>query len=63
MFFYLQNEYLAARDARREFVSGFSGSAGTVIITDHHACLWTDGRYFLQAASQLDENWTLMKEG
>lgn len=58
-----QNEYLAARDARREFVSGFSGSAGTVIITDHHACLWTDGRYFLQAASQLDENWTLMKEG
>ncbi|XKL59824.1 hypothetical protein PGB90_000840 [Kerria lacca] len=58
-----QNEYLNARDARREFITGFKGSAGTAIISEKHACLWTDGRYFLQAAKEIDENWTLMKEG
>jgi len=44
-------------------VTGFTGSAGTAVVTHQHACLWTDGRYFLQAAQQMDENWTLMKEG
>ena len=34
---------------RREFVSGFTGSAGTAVITRDKALLWTDGRYFLQA--------------
>ncbi|KAK7869696.1 hypothetical protein R5R35_011768 [Gryllus longicercus] len=58
-----QSEYLADCDRRREFVSGFSGSAGTAIITEHQACLWTDGRYFLQALKEMDHNWTLMKEG
>lgn len=58
-----QSEYIAPCDCRREFVSGFNGSAGTAVITEHEAALWTDGRYFLQADKQLDENWTLMKDG
>jgi len=54
---------LADCDQRRAFISGFTGSAGTAVVTETHACLWTDGRYFNQAGKQLDENWTLMKEG
>ena len=49
--------------SRRAFITGFNGSAGTAIITAKDACLWTDGRYFLQASTQMDDNWTLMKEG
>ena len=37
----------------RAFISGFTGSAGTVIVTKDKAGLWTDGRYFLQGAAQL----------
>ncbi|KAJ9577057.1 hypothetical protein L9F63_006337 [Diploptera punctata] len=58
-----QSEYLAASDRRRAFISGFTGSAGTAIVTETEACLWTDGRYFLQAKEEMDEKWTLMKEG
>ncbi|XP_067012527.2 xaa-Pro aminopeptidase ApepP isoform X2 [Anabrus simplex] len=58
-----QSEYVADCDNRRAFISGFTGSAGTAVITDKEACLWTDGRYFLQATKEMDENWTLMKEG
>ncbi|XP_014641201.1 PREDICTED: xaa-Pro aminopeptidase 1 isoform X1 [Ceratotherium simum simum] len=58
-----QSEYIAPCDCRRAFVSGFDGSAGTAIITEEHAAMWTDGRYFLQAAKQMDGNWTLMKMG
>ncbi|XP_064631174.1 xaa-Pro aminopeptidase 1-like isoform X2 [Lineus longissimus] len=58
-----QSEYIAPHDNRRSFISGFTGSAGTVIVTEDHAALWTDGRYFLQATEQMDENWTLMKDG
>ena len=36
---------------------------GTAIITDTKAALWTDGRYHLQASQQLDENWTVMRDG
>uniref|UniRef100_A0A8C9GD16 X-prolyl aminopeptidase 1 n=1 Tax=Pavo cristatus TaxID=9049 RepID=A0A8C9GD16_PAVCR len=36
---------------------------GTAIVTEQHAAVWTDGRYFLQAANQMDNNWTLMKMG
>lgn len=36
---------------------------GTAVITTEKAALWTDGRYFLQAEKQLDENWILMKDG
>ncbi|CAG2171919.1 unnamed protein product, partial [Oppiella nova] len=49
-------------DARRAFISGFDGSAGTALITQKEALLWTDGRYFLQAEKQLDHNWALMKD-
>ena len=55
------SEYLAPCDERRSFISGFNGSAGTAVITSKDALLWTDGRYFLQASSQMDDNWTLMK--
>ncbi|XP_067393153.1 xaa-Pro aminopeptidase 1 isoform X2 [Emydura macquarii macquarii] len=58
-----QSEYIAPCDCRRAFISGFDGSAGTAIITEQKAAVWTDGRYFLQAAQQMDSNWTLMRMG
>ena len=60
-----QSEYIAECDARRAFISGFTGSAGTAVITlQHGAHLWTDGRYFLQASQQLPSpEWTLKKDG
>ncbi|KAF5318517.1 hypothetical protein D9619_010897 [Psilocybe cf. subviscida] len=57
------SEYLAHCDERRAFISGFNGSAGCAVVTLDKAFLFTDGRYFLQAGKQLDENWTLMKQG
>lgn len=57
------SEYLADCDQFRAFITGFNGSEGTAIITQKDACMWTDGRYFLQASQQLDSNWTLMKDG
>lgn len=58
-----QSEYIAARHKRREYVSKFTGSTGTAVITQNEAMLWTDGRYFIQAEAELDHNWTLMKDG
>ncbi|KAL7732375.1 hypothetical protein ACLKA6_004354 [Drosophila palustris] len=58
-----QSEYQCAHDERRAFISGFTGSAGTAVITNDKALLWTDGRYYQQAEKELDENWTLMKDG
>lgn len=58
-----QSEYIAPCDCRRMYVSGFTGSAGTAVVTETKAALWTDGRYFLQAERQMDSNWTLMKMG
>lgn len=46
-----------------EFISGFSGSAGTAVITGEKAALATDGRYFNQASKQLDSNWHLLRQG
>ncbi|KAL2498439.1 aminopeptidase P1 [Abeliophyllum distichum] len=60
---YHQSEYVSARDKRREFVSGFTGSAGLALITANEALLWTDGRYFLQASQQLTDQWKLMRMG
>ncbi|KAJ1959075.1 hypothetical protein GGI12_004530 [Dipsacomyces acuminosporus] len=57
------SEYVAACDERRAFISGFDGSAGCAVITQDKAAMFTDGRYFLQASQQMDENWTLMKRG
>ncbi len=48
-----QSEYVADHWKSREWLSGFSGSAGTLIVTQSHAGLWTDSRYFLQAETQL----------
>lgn len=58
-----QSEYQCAHDERRAFISGFTGSAGTAVITLDKALLWTDGRYYQQAEKELDSNWTLMKDG
>ncbi|KAK9265713.1 hypothetical protein L1049_025307 [Liquidambar formosana] len=60
---YHQSEYVSARDKRREFVSGFTGSAGLALITMNEALLWTDGRYFLQAIKELSDQWKLMRIG
>jgi len=58
-----QSEYVAKRDKRRAFISGFTGSAGTAVITLEQALLWTDGRYFAQAGTELDgDHWTLMRD-
>ncbi|TVU24689.1 hypothetical protein EJB05_27141, partial [Eragrostis curvula] len=58
-----QSEYVSERDKRREFISGFTGSAGLALITMKEALLWTDGRYFLQATQQLSARWKLMRLG
>jgi len=47
------SEYVADYWKERQWISGFTGSAGTVVITADHAGLWTDSRYFLQAEQQL----------
>ena len=48
------SEYVAPHWKAREWISGFTGSAGTVVVTRDKAGLWTDSRYFLQAARQLE---------
>lgn len=50
---YHQSEYVGEFFKGRQFISGFTGSAGTVVITHQKAILWTDGRYFLQAEKEL----------
>ncbi len=47
------SEYINDYFKCREFLSGFNGSAGTLVVTQEEAGLWTDGRYFLQAEAQL----------
>lgn len=49
------SEYVAPHWQSREWISGFTGSAGTVVVTRDKAGLWTDSRYFLQAAQQLED--------
>jgi len=48
------SEYVAPYWKSREWISGFTGSAGTAVITSDKAGLWTDSRYFLQAEQQLE---------
>lgn len=48
-----ESEYVCAHYRAREYMSGFTGSAGTLVVTMEEAGLWTDGRYFLQAEQQL----------
>ncbi|MCF0170683.1 aminopeptidase P family protein [Fusobacterium varium] len=61
---YHQSEYVGEYFKTREFISGFTGSAGTVVVTENEAGLWTDGRYFIQAEKQLEgSSITLFKMG
>ncbi|MCI9126382.1 MAG: aminopeptidase P family protein [Eubacterium sp.] len=58
------SEYVCDYFKCREYLSGFTGSAGTMVVTEKEAKLWTDGRYFLQANEQLKGSGiTLMKMG
>lgn len=61
---YHQSEYVGEHFKAREFITGFTGSAGTAVITLTEAGLWTDARYFIQAAGQLEgTSVTLWKMG
>ncbi len=58
------SEYVNDYFKCREFVSGFTGSAGTLAVTEREAALWTDGRYFVQAEAELlGSGIRLMREG
>ncbi len=48
-----QSEYTAKHWKSRQWISGFTGSAGTAVVTNDHAGVWTDSRYFLTAAEEL----------
>ena len=50
---YHNSEYVHAHFKMREFLSGFTGSAGTLVVSAKEAGLWTDGRYFVQAENEL----------
>lgn len=59
-----ESEYVGEYFKARKFITGFTGSAGTAVITMEEAGLWTDGRYFIQAAAQLEGSTvTLFKMG
>ncbi len=59
-----QTEYVADYFACRKYMSGFTGSAGTLVVLEDQAALWTDGRYFVQAENELqDSTIDLMKMG
>jgi hypothetical protein len=55
------NVILTLGPRRAGFISGFTGSAGTAVVTHTEAKLWTDGRYYLQAHDELGEDWGLMR--
>ena len=59
-----QGEFVPERAKRIQWLSGFSGSSGTLVVTSERALLWTDGRYHLQAQEELHkELFTLMRMG
>ena len=51
---YHMSEYVSDFFKSRAYLSGFTGSAGTLVVTKEKAYLWTDGRYFIQAAMQIE---------
>ncbi|XP_041051663.1 xaa-Pro aminopeptidase 2 isoform X2 [Carcharodon carcharias] len=55
------SEYVAPQDKRRDWMTGFTGSAGIAVVSRMKAALWTDGRYWVQAERQMDCNWELNK--
>jgi len=58
-----QSEYAAAHFHTRQFISGFSGSAGVIMVTQDAAYLWTDGRYHIQAKNELRDGFVMLKTG
>ena len=59
-----QSEYVGDHFKARAYITGFTGSAGTAVISADGAWMWTDGRYFIQAAAQLEGTTVqLMKMG
>lgn len=56
------SEYVGDYFKCREYISGFTGSAGTLVVTLDEAGLWTDGRYFLQAAKQLEASGIMLRK-
>ena len=59
-----ESEYVGEHFACRKYITGFTGSAGTAVVTMTEAGLWTDGRYFVQASGQLKgSDVALMKMG
>ena len=59
-----ESEYVGEHFKCREYMTGFTGSAGTALVTMDEASLWVDGRYYVQAAAQLkDSTMTMMKMG
>lgn len=56
------NEYIPNYWKCRQWITGFIGSAGTAVITQNHAGLWTDSRYFVQAEKQLTKPFVLHKQ-
>lgn len=59
-----QSEYVSEYHKFRAYLSGFTGSAGTLLVTKDECLLWTDGRYFVQAAKELENSGIiLMKSG
>jgi hypothetical protein len=58
------SEYTQPYDKRRDWISGFRGSAGTAVVSLQTAAIWTDSRYYTQAEEELDcTNWLLMRDG
>ncbi len=58
------SEYVGGHFKCRQYLTGFTGSAGTAVVTQNDARLWTDGRYFVQAAGELEgSGFSLMKMG
>ncbi|KAH7098092.1 Creatinase/aminopeptidase [Auriculariales sp. MPI-PUGE-AT-0066] len=57
------SEYLATCDRQRAWISGFTGSAGTAVVTSTEAHLFADSRYWTQASRQLSSDWTLHRVG
>ena len=55
------SEYIDPHYKFREYLSGFTGSAGTLIVTESEAGLWTDGRYFIQAERELEGSGITLK--
>lgn len=61
---YHQSEYISEYFKEREYITGFTGSAGTAVVTMQEVCLWTDGRYFIQAEKELQgSNIELFRSG